>query len=159
MKRIRPIHGFVVVLLLAGAVWATDFALDGGFGHQGYERVAPGPDRTVRLETSTMPLDSVQFYRFLNEGNQEVKFLVGRDENGDVHVGFDASETHYKTKRGFRFEDGWLVDTKCDTASRLTELRGSKRGGCRPVPMRHHFEGTTLVLAETDILAGWRLFR
>ena len=56
-------------------------------------------------------------------------------------------------------QDGWLVDTKCETASKLTELRGSKRGGCRPVPLRHHFEGSTLVVAENDILAGWRLFR
>ncbi|RMH20141.1 MAG: DUF2318 domain-containing protein [Acidobacteria bacterium] len=159
MKRIRPIHGFAIVLLFAGVVWAADYALDGGFSHSGYIRVSPGDDGTVRIDVSDLEPNSVRFYRFLNYGNQEVLFLVGRDELGKIHVGFDASETHYKTRRGFSFQDGWMIDNKCETATRLTELEPGHRGGCRPVPMRHHLEGDVLVLKEEDVLAGWRLFR
>ncbi|MEO1085080.1 MAG: Fe-S-containing protein, partial [Acidobacteriota bacterium] len=73
-------------------------------------------------------------------------------------VAFDASETDYKRKRGFRHEGEWLVNNKCDTASRLTEVNDGG-GGCRPVPLKHRLDGSTLILTETDILAGWRYFR
>ena len=99
----------------------------------------------------------MRFYRFLNRSNQEVRFLVGRDGQGEVQVGFDASDTHARVGRGFRHEGEWLVDNKCDTASRLAQVnRGG--GGCRPVPLRHRLEGEQLVLSEADILQGWRLF-
>ena len=32
-------------------------------------------------------------------------------------------------------------------------------GGCNPIPLRHAVEGEELVIAEADILGGWRLFR
>ena len=59
--------------------------------------------------------------------------------------------------RGFRHEGEWLVDNKCDTASRLSQVNEGG-GGCRPVPLRHRLDGSQLVLAESDILQGWRLF-
>ena len=35
--------------------------------------------------------------------------------------------------------------------------RGSS--GCRPVPLPHKVDGNALVLAENDVLVGWRYFR
>jgi uncharacterized membrane protein len=111
----------------------------------------------VHIDVADLPRSEVRFYRFLNRGNQEVKFLVGRDETGTVQVGFDASETHARVGRGFRHDGDWVVDAKCDTASRLSEVNQGG-GGCRPVPLEHHLEGQQLVLRESDILKGWRLF-
>lgn len=157
--RVKPIHGVLLVLAFAGVLWTADYALDGGFGHSGYTKVSPDRSGLVQIDLSELPRDAVQFYRFINDGNQEVFFLVGRDEFGKVHVGFDASETHHKTHRGFSFQDGWLVDNKCDSSSRLSSLDDAQRGGCKPVPMKHRLEGDTLVITEDNALAGWRLFR
>ena len=85
-------------------------------------------------------------------------FFVGRDEAGTLAVAFDASENDFKRKRGFRAEGAWVVNNKCDTATRLAEVNLG-RSGCGPVPLRFHQEGATLVLAENDILEGWRYFR
>lgn len=158
MRRFKPLHGVLIVLAVLGAVWAAQAALEGRFNPSGFKQVMPGRDGMVRIAVADLKPQEVRFYRFLNTGNQEVRFLVGRDGEGEVHVGFDASETHGKNGRGFRHEGEWLVDNKCDTASRLEEVNGNQ-GGCRPVPLKHRIEGDQLVLAENDILQGWRLFR
>ena len=138
-------------------VWGAQAALEGRLNPSGFRQVTPERDGTLRIGVADLKPQEVRFYRFLNSGNQEVRFLVGRDKEGEVQVGFDASETHGKNGRGFRHEGEWLVDNKCDTASRLAEVNAS-RGGCRPVPLKHRIEGNQLVLAEDDILQGWRLF-
>ncbi|MEM1203425.1 MAG: Fe-S-containing protein [Acidobacteriota bacterium] len=158
MTRFKPIYGLFLVLLFMGAVLTADFAMNGGFGHTGFERVSPDQNGTVRIPIGDLGPLEVRFYRFLNYGNQEVKFLVGRDGEGILQVAFDASETDYKRKRGFRHEGEWLVNNKCDTACRLSEVNGGG-GGCAPVPMEHTVVGNDLVLQETDVLAGWRYFR
>jgi len=141
-----------------GLVLAADWALEGGFARADYLRVSPDPQGFVRLDTKELRPLEVRFYRFLNSGNQEVKFFVGRDGDGLLQVAFDAAESDYKRKRGFRQDGEWLVNNKCDTALRLAEVNAGA-GGCRPVPLKHRLAGDQLVLAEADILQGWRYFR
>lgn len=155
MARLRPVHGFVLVLAFLSLLLAADWALG---SRNSRTRVGPDERGQVRIDVADLGPSQVRFYRFLNSGNQEVLFLVGRDSTGTIQVGFDAAETHYKRRLGFRHEGDWLVDNTCDTAVRLEEVNGS-RGGCRPVPVRHRVEGNTLVITESEMLAGWRYFR
>jgi uncharacterized membrane protein len=151
--RFKPIYGILLVPIFVVGV----FLLAGGFGLTRHERVTPDADGVVRIDVSDLQSEQVRFYRFLNRGNQEVKFLVGRDREGVIQVGFDASETHARVGRGFRAEGDWVIDNKCETASHLEEVnRGG--GGCRPVPLEHQVVGQQVVLQEADILKGWRLF-
>jgi uncharacterized membrane protein len=157
MKRFRPLHGIALVLVFVALGVLADHAFEGGFGHSGYETVRP-EDGTVALDVSDLGKSQVRYYRFLNYGNQEVKFFVGRDQHGTVHVAFDASESHSKLGRGFRHEGDWMVDNKCDSAVRLDQVNEGGKG-CTPVPLPHRLEGERVVLAENDILRGWRYFR
>jgi uncharacterized membrane protein len=158
MRRFKPIHGIALVLLVVGALLGADLALEGRLGGSQAERVSPGPDGLVHLSLAGLEPLQVRFYQFLNSGNQEVRFLVGRDPAGHVAVAFDASEDCAKTKRGFRAEGEWLVCNKCDKSFRLTEVNAGG-GGCKPVPLEFREDGEDLVIAEADILKGWRLFR
>lgn len=157
MKRtFRPIHAVLTVaVLLAGYLLFDHFF--GGSGAR-YTRVGPDADGRVVVEVGDLAPLEVRFFRFLNRGNQEVLFFVGRDEKGALAVAFDASENDFKRKRGFRADGAWMVNNKCDTATRLAEVNLG-RGGCAPVPLRFRQEGSTLVLAENDVLEGWRYFR
>jgi uncharacterized membrane protein len=159
MSRFRPVHGLVLVCLLVlpvvGWALARELFPERFTGHQ---RVTPDQRGEVRLDLAGLGRGEVRFFRYLNPGNQEVRFFVGRDEAGVVQVAFDANELCYKTKRGYQYQDGWLVCRKCDKAFRLAEVNAGT-GGCQPVPLAHRLEGDTLVLAEDDILAGWRYFR
>lgn len=156
--RFRPIHGVFVVLLFVGAVVAAELALEGRLGGEGFERVSPDRDQMVRLSLADLKPREVRFYRFLNPGNQEVRFFVGRDDAGHVQVAFDANEQCAKIKRGYRHEGEWVVCNKCDKAFRISEVNAGG-GGCKPVPLAHRVEGDQLIVAEADILGGWRYFR
>lgn len=153
----RPVTALGIVLFVLAAGVLADYALDGGFGRGGYTRVRPDAEGIVRVETADLTEGKIRFFRFLNPGNQEVKFFVARDRTGVLQVAFDASESHAKAGRGFRLEDEWVVNNYCDTPTRLAEVnRGG--GGDSPVPLAHRLDGTTLVLEEAEILRGWRLF-
>jgi uncharacterized membrane protein len=154
MRRFRPIHGVLIVAALIAAAFGSRY-----LGAPGdYERVTPGPDGLVKIAVADLEPKQVRFYRFLNRGNQEVKFFVGRGEDGSVQVAFDANEICYKRKRGYKAQDGWLVCRVCEKSFRLSDVNAGG-GGCRPIPLAHRVDGGELVLAESDILQGWRYFR
>lgn len=154
--RIRPIHAVFVVAFFVGAVLLAELAIDSRTRRGDGEQVMP-KDGVVKVDVAGIAPGQVRFYDFLNPGNQEVRFLVGRDQSGTLQVAFDAAENDFKRKLGFRQEGDWLVNNKCETAVRLEEVNAGT-SGCRPQPLRHRIEGQTLVLAESDILAGWRYF-
>lgn len=151
-------HGILVVLVVVAGVLFADLAYEGRLGGSGYERVTPGPDGAMAIDLAGLGPRQVRFYRFLNRSNQEVRFFVGRDGAGTLQVAFDANEICAKTKRGYRHEGEWLVCNKCDKSFRLAEVNAGG-GGCKPVPLKHRIEGGRLLLAENDVLTGWRLFR
>ena len=156
--RFKPLHGILIVLLVLGVVWAAEVTLAGRLNPSGFERVSPGRDGQVRISLADLKPQDVRFFRFLNAGNQEVRFFVGRDGAGRVQVAFDANEQCAKQKRGYRHEGEWMVCNKCDKAFRLAETNDHGEG-CTPIPLRFREEGGELVLAEADVLQGWRLFR
>ncbi len=158
MKKLTPVRAFVILGALMALVLAADELRRGRFGHPGFERVGPDAEGLVRIDTSDLDRLEVRFYRFLNSGNQEVKFLVGRDEEGVVQVGFDASDSHYKLGRGFSYQDGWIIDNKCETTVRLSAINKGGRG-CKPAAIAHRMEGDELIITEAQMLQGWRYFR
>ena len=158
MKKLTPITALLILAAFVAVVLAADQLTRGGFGGPSYERVGPGSDGLVRLDVSDLERLEVRFYRFLNSGNQEVEFLVGRDREGVVQVGFNANESHYKLHRGFSYQDGWIVDNKCETTVRLSAInRGG--AGCKPAAIKHSIEGDELIITEEVMLRGWRYFR
>lgn len=140
------------------AVVVGQMAFEGSLHGERSTLVTPDRDGRVNLDLSGLGPQQVRFFRFLNRGNQEVRFFVAKDAQGVVQVAFDASETCAKTKRGFRHQGEWMVCNKCDKSFRLAEINAGG-GGCNPVPLVHTVEGNQLRLAENDVLQGWRLFR
>jgi uncharacterized membrane protein len=156
--RFRPLHGVIAVVLFATAVIVADLALDGRLGAPGYERVTAGPDGEVRVSLAGLGSQQVRFYHFLNPANQEVWFFVGRDAAGRVQVAFNASEVCAKRKRGFRREGEWIVCNQCDKSFHLADVNDGG-GGCKPVPLRHQVVDGQVLIAQADVLAGWRPFK
>jgi uncharacterized membrane protein len=157
MRRFKPVHGVLIVLAVLGVIWGAEMALEGRLHTSGFQRVSPDRGGQVRINVADLKPQEVRFFQFLNAGNQEVHFFVGRDKNGEVQVAFDANEQCFKYKRGYRHEGEWMVCNKCDKSFRLTGINSGGEG-CQPIPVQHQLAGSELVLAETDILRGWRLF-
>jgi uncharacterized membrane protein len=155
--RLRPVHGALVVALVVAGVLGAQYFFEGGAARASHVQVRPEPGGGVAIPVGDLGNGAVRFYRFLNSANQEIDFFVGRDAAGTVQVGFDASEVCMKKRRGFRHEGEWVVCNFCDKAFRLRDVNADP-GGCAPVALKHRVEGDRLLLAENDLLAGWRLF-
>ena len=156
MSKLTPRTALALVVGFAALVLGIE-VVSGSHGHR-FERIRPDPDGVVRIDVGEFENLDVQFYRFLNAGNQEVEFLVGRDRHGEIQVGFNSNDNHAKTRRGFSYQDGWIIDNKCETTTRLSAINQGG-GGCKPTAVDHRVEGDELVLLESDILKGWRYFR
>lgn len=157
-RRFRPLYGMILVALFMGTILVAELALDGGFSGKRFQKVTPDRSGQVVIELSELEPGDLRFFRFLNPGNQEVKFFVARDLAGTVQVALDANEICYKLGRGYRHDGEWVTCNKCDKAFRIEEVNAGG-GGCKPVPVAHRVEGERLILAEADVLAGWRYFR
>ena len=155
MKRFRPIHALILVALILGGGLVFDRAFGGGGK---FQRVRPDAQGQVVVDLGGFATNEVRFYRFINSGNQEVRFLVGKDAAGGAQVAFDASENDFKMDRGFRAQDGWVISNKCDSSFHLAEVN-SQPSACAPIPCRFRQSGERVVLAESDLLEGWRYFR
>ena len=60
-------------------------------------------------------------------------------------------------RSGVTAEGEWW-SAQVEQIIRLAEVNAGG-GGCNPIPLPHALEGEELVIAEADILGGWRLFR
>ncbi|HEV7667802.1 MAG TPA: Fe-S-containing protein [Thermoanaerobaculia bacterium] len=156
--RFRPVHGILAIGLFVVVGLVAELALAGRLGKNGFERVSAGDDHVVSIDVAKLAPLQVRFYRFLNPANQEVKFFVGRDGGGTIQVAFDASEVCFKTKRGFKAQGDWVVCNKCDKSFRLAGVNNG-HGGCEPVQLAHRVVGNRVLIAEQDVLTGWRYFR
>lgn len=156
MRRFRPVHAVAIVAAVFALVLGAETLVSGK--RNPFERVAPDAQGNVTIDVGGFAPNEVRFFRFLNSGNQEVKFFVGRDARGELLAAFDASDNDFKMKRGFHAADGWIVNNKCTTSFRLTEVN-SHPSGCAPVPIQFRANGDQLVITESEILKGWRYFR
>jgi uncharacterized membrane protein len=156
VRRIRPVHAVALVVAVFAVVLGAQQLLYGNPNR--FLRVGPDAQGRVVLETRDLAPLEVRFYRFLNAGNQEVRFFVGRDEGGTLFAAFDASDNDFKLDRGFHAADGWIVNNKCTTSFRLSEIK-SHPSGCAPVPIAFASEGDRVVIREDALLEGWRYFR
>lgn len=155
--KLTPVRGLLLVLLVIGGLVGAQQFTGARRGHPGYTRVSPDAKGNIVIDASAIAPLGVQFFRFLNSGNQEVLFFIARDEHGGLQVAFDAGESHYKLHRGFRIQDGWVTDNKCDSTIRVSEINNGG-SGCRPAPLKHEVVGSEVRLRDQDILAGWRFF-
>ncbi|HTQ79680.1 MAG TPA: Fe-S-containing protein [Thermoanaerobaculia bacterium] len=154
MPTFKPLHGVVIVATVMAAV----ILLNGRDDRPPRERVSSGRDGLVHLKMAELPMQQIRFYRYLSPANQEVEFFVGRDEQGAVQAAFDASENHFKLHRGYRYENGWVIDNKCGSSKRLNRVNEGG-GGCSPIPLPFRTAGDEVLIANADLLQGWRLFR
>ena len=64
MRRFRPIHGILLVLVFMAAVVVAQMAFEGQLKGTGYQLVTPGRDGQVNVDLSGMGPKQVRFFRF-----------------------------------------------------------------------------------------------
>lgn len=109
----------------------------------------------VRLPLADVGDGQAHFYAY--EGSRSIRFFVVRSPDGVFRAAFDACETCFEKRKGYRQDGDVLVCRKCGETFLFRQVNGP-RGECVPAPLERAVEGDFLVLRVRDLDAGARYF-
>ncbi|XPV76237.1 MAG: Fe-S-containing protein [Desulfovibrio sp.] len=102
--------------------------------------------------------DGKAHYFSLEDQGTAIQFFVLKSSDGVIRAAFDACDVCYREKKGYSQEGEFMNCNNCGMkfhSSRINEVSG----GCNPAPLDRATDGKTLVIKESDILAGSGYFR
>lgn len=140
--------GIAVVLFLSAGC---------GNPRHGAYPVLPEVGGHIRVDLSEIERNSGRFFTYLSPSGRNVDYFVYKDSAGSGRAVFDACRSCYRWRRGYRLEGDHVVCSKCDLRFPLDGL-AEGTGSCVPVALPATLEGSTLVLAVSDLRAGEKYF-
>jgi uncharacterized membrane protein len=76
----------------------------------------------------------LRFFSYRNDAGKEIRFILGRDESGQVSAAFDACERCAQYRKGYSSSHGYLVCRWCGNRYKLNS-HGSGIGSCAPIKL------------------------
>ena len=115
------------------------------------------PTGDVALSTMTFEDGRVRFYRYVTGTGDQTRFFVIRSADGVVRAAFDACDSCYRQKRGFRQAGNHMICNACGRAI-LSQHVNVLKGGCNPAILEHTIEGDRLIIRTVALERGSRYF-
>jgi uncharacterized membrane protein len=141
----------LLVLLVAGA--ASFFITS-----QAPSFISVGSDSDlVMIPTDTLGREQVKFYSYRDRAGQELRFILGRDSNGEVHAAMDACQRCYTYHKGYIWSHGYMVCKFCGNRYKLPTME-SGLGSCVPVRLPVRVTGRSITIKSADLEHERRLF-
>jgi uncharacterized membrane protein len=106
---------------------------------------------SVIIPTGTLGREQVKFYAYRDRAGEELRFILARDSNGEVHAAMDACQRCYMYHKGYIRSHGYLVCKFCGNRYKLQTME-SGLASCVPVrlPIRATGHSVTIKLAELE---------
>lgn len=116
------------------------------------------PAGAVSGEDITMPAaqfdDGVaRFFTYRSASGSTVRFFVMKSADGVIRAAFDACDTCYRERRGYRQSGDVMVCINCNQTFRSTDINVLK-GGCNPAPLDRTVADGRVVLSAASLEAG-----
>jgi uncharacterized membrane protein len=149
-----------LAIVIIGIV-AGYFILTSGGGGNGSENLTPEPtqqapdpnqENEVRISTSDINDGQAHYYSY-KSGSKTIRYFVLKSSDGIYRAAFDACDTCYREKRGYRQEGDFMVCNNCGQRFQSTKINVVK-GGCNPAPLTRTEDGNELIIKTSDIEAG-----
>ena len=121
---------FTINKFLLMALCMLVIALTASCSKQPLYPAPPLNGTNVSIEIASLPMEVPQFYTF-RSGDKNVNFFVLRMKDKVLSF-FDACITCYPSKRGYRYEDGYVICGACNTTYSIYKLEKGI-GGCYPI--------------------------
>ncbi len=158
-KRRNAVFAIFSMLALISVATAYNFGmfeLEGGSGGPEKADKIIG-DNDIRILTSEVT-DEAQFYSYDDDG-LELRFIGVRGSDGDEHIAFDACDSCYHEKKGYRQVDDVMKCNNCGQEFAINSLgTENEEGGCWPSFLPMTVEGNEVVVKTEDIREKRYLF-
>jgi len=137
--------------LLAGAVALVGLTASltvVGIGPRTTEVVGIG---AITIATSDIKPGSVKFYSYQGASGDKIRFLLSRDETGDVRAAIDACQRCYTFHKGYTASrDGYLICRLCGNRYKLSD-KTLGIATCNPVKLPIRKNGDTVQVNSNDL--------
>ena len=116
-----------------------------------------GAGSDVSLPIATFADGVARFYRYTTAAGREVKFFVMKSSDGVIRAAFDACDTCYRERKGYRQQGDVMVCNNCGRTFRSVDIN-VLQGGCNPAPLERSVVGDQLALTAASIEVGTTYF-
>jgi hypothetical protein len=124
-------------------------------GHDPYPLIVAEAG-TVRLPAARLDDGLAHFYTLMING-RAVEFFVVKDKSGTVRAALNACEVCFPAKLGYHQEGDEMICNNCGRRFPISQV-GVVHGGCNPAPLSPTVEGGSIVIQESELADGLRLF-
>jgi len=143
----------VVCVLLAGVFAYLVTSAPGAQSEPDAGVAVATAGQDVQLPLATFSDGAARFYRYTTAGGREIRFFVMRSSDGVVRAAFDACDTCFRDRRGYRQQGDVMVCNKCSRSFRSVDIN-VLQGGCNPAPLERAVVGDQVVLRAAALEAG-----
>jgi uncharacterized membrane protein len=105
---------------------------------------------SVIITTDTLGRERVKFYSYRDRAGEEVRFILARDSNGEVHAAMDACERCYTYQKGYISSHGYLVCKWCGNRDKLQAME-SGLASCVPIKLPIQVMGQRVKIKPADL--------
>jgi uncharacterized membrane protein len=111
----------------------------------------------VNIPTDTLARGQVRFYSYRGRAGEELRFILGRDSDGEVHAAMDACERCYTYHKGYISSHGYLVCKWCGNRYKLQAME-SGLASCVPIKLPIQVMGQRVKIKSADLEHNRALF-
>jgi uncharacterized membrane protein len=147
--RIRPI-------VIIGALTAVCLIVLRGVA-KGPRFIQVAGDGVVSIPTNALKPGSVEFYSYHDRAGAELRFLLARDPDAQLHAAMDACQRCYTYHQGYLTADGYLVCKLCGNRYKLAAM-SKGLASCVPIKLPFKTDGRTAKIDTAELEHNRRLF-
>ncbi len=115
-------------------------------------QIVKAENGTVIIPISKVNDGKAHFFTYRDKG-KNINFFVLKSSDGVLRAAFDACDSCYKERKGYRQEGDHMVCNNCGQKFPSIRINDIK-GGCNPAPLTREVSGKHLVLKVSDIKEG-----
>ena len=112
---------------------------------------------SIVIPTGKLDKGQVRFYSYRGRAGEELRFILGRDSNGEVHAAMDACERCNTYHKGYISSHGYLVCKWCGNRYKLQAME-SGLASCVPVKLPIQVMGQRVKIKPADLEHNQALF-
>lgn len=151
----RPLAIIGVVIALLGLTLAYVITTSRSDAASAVEAQSTGGD--VTFAAAQFDDGVARFFTHTAPGGRQVKFFVMKSSDGVIRAAFDACDTCWEDRLGYRQEGDVMVCRKCNRSFASTDIN-VLQGGCNPAPIDRRVVNGRVVLSAASLNAGIAYF-
>jgi uncharacterized membrane protein len=112
---------------------------------------------SIVISGADLKCGDLRFFSYRNDVGKEIRFILGRDESGEVVAAFDACQRCAQYGKGYTSSHGYLVCRFCGNRYKFN-AKGTGIASCAPVKLPFRESAGSVVIDASQLEQHKELF-